>query len=79
MKNEIKHEFIASSKVIRYKLDAKAADILAVLVYKNQYWKGERKLININGRKGFHISVDNIREETCFGKDVIQKTRKHPP
>jgi hypothetical protein len=76
MKNEIKHEFIASSKVIRYKLDAKAADVLATLRYKHQYWKNEGRLIDSKGRKGFYISVNNIKEETCFGKDVIQKRIK---
>jgi hypothetical protein len=76
MKNEIKYEFIASPKVIRYKLGATAADVLATLVSKHQYWKNEGRLIDSKGRKGFHISVDNIREETCFGKDVIQKRIK---
>jgi len=76
MKNEIKHEFIASSKVIRYKLNPKAADVLAVLIYKHEYWKNEGKLINYNGRMGFHISIDDITEETCFGKDVIQNRIK---
>lgn len=76
MKKEIKYEFIASPKVIRYKLDSKAADVLAVLVYKHQYWKDEGRLINYNGRMGFHISINDIIEETCFGKDVIQKKIK---
>jgi hypothetical protein len=76
MKKEIKYEFIASPKVIRYKLDSKAADVLAVLVYKHQYWKDEGRLINCNGSMGFHISTNDIIEETCFGKDVIQKKIK---
>ena len=76
MKNKVKHDFIASSKVIRHKLDPKAADVLAVLLYKYQYWSQEGKLINDNVRSGFHISVDDIREETCFGKSAIQSSIK---
>jgi DNA-binding transcriptional regulator GbsR (MarR family) len=74
MKNELKYDFIASSKVIRYKLDPKAADVLAVLIYKHQYWAEQGELINFKGRNGFYISIDNIREETCFGKTVIQSS-----
>jgi predicted transcriptional regulator len=73
-KREFEHAFIASSKVIRAKLDPKAADVLAVLQYKHQYWSEKGKLINYKGRNGFYISIDNIREETCFGKNAIQSS-----
>jgi len=71
MENKKKHDFIASSKVIRYKLGHKAADVLAVLIYKHQYWSREGKLINSNGRSGFYISINDIKEETTFGKGMI--------
>jgi len=74
--NEIKYAFIASSKVIRYKLDPKSADILATLIYKFEYWERNGELFEHNGKLGFHISLDGIREETCFGKDVIQSRIK---
>jgi hypothetical protein len=76
MKNEIKHEFIASSKVIRYKLDAKVADVLATLTYKQDYWKKEGKLIHRKGEDYFFISHQDITAETCLSASVIAKCIK---
>jgi len=75
-KREIKQAFIASIKVIRYKLSPKAADVLAELQYKHQYWAEQDRLINYKGRIGFYMSIDDIREETCLGKNAIQSSIK---
>lgn len=71
--NKLEHEFLASSKVVRYKLGHKAADILCVLRYKFEYWKSEGKLVVKNGVPCFFISYSDIREETTFGESIIYK------
>ena len=76
MKNEVEYDFIASAKVIRYKINPKAADILATLIYKYRHWKKKGKLANYYGKIGFYISIDDIIEETTFGKSTIQKNIK---
>ena len=74
MENEIKYAFIASPKVIRHKLGRNTADVLAVLIYKNRYWKLEEKLFEFKGDYGFHISMSDIEEETCIKCHTIKKS-----
>ncbi|WP_353779680.1 hypothetical protein [Winogradskyella sp. 3972H.M.0a.05] len=74
--NNDENEFIASNKIVRYALGTKAADILATLIYKHNYWKSKGKLTHKNGKEGFFISHDDIREETMFSKDIIMKNIK---
>ncbi len=76
MDNKIKYEFIASSKVIRYKMKPQAADVLATLIYKQEYWESEDKMTNYNGVKYFYVSHSDIEEETCLGKQVIKRAMK---
>jgi biotin operon repressor len=76
MSNKNQNSFIASDRVIRYKLNPKAADILAVLIYKHGYWKGEDKLRKKEGREYFFISLNDLIAETGFSKNVIAKNIK---
>lgn len=77
MKEEIiKYEFIASSKVLRHVINIPAADILATLIYKQQYWESEERLIEYKGDKGFYISNADIMEETCFKIHTIKRCLK---
>ena len=76
MQNKIEYDYIASSKVIRHALGPQAADILATLIYKYQYWESQGKLNPHKGLNCFHISINDLREETCFGKSVIDKNIK---
>lgn len=76
MKNDLEFDFIASTKVIRHALGPQAADILAILIYKYQYWESQGKLKPHKGLNCFYISIIDIREETCFGKSVINKNIK---
>jgi predicted RNA-binding protein with PIN domain len=76
MSNKNQNSFIASDRVIRYKLNPKAADILAVLIYKHGYWKGEDELIKKEGREYFFISLNDLIAETRFSKNVIAKNIK---
>lgn len=73
MKKEKNYTFIASSKVIRYKINPQAADILATLIYKYDYWKSRNELIYFKGRLGFYISHYDIVEEVCYKIGVVQK------
>src|SRR5690606_26603115 len=77
MQNEkMEFDFVRSSKVIRYKINPQAADVLAVLIYKHNYWKTEGKLYNYKGKDGFYISYSNLMEETCYSENIIKKTVK---
>ena len=73
MMNELNYAFIASPKVIRYKLGSNTADILAALIYKHRYWNLEDKLFEFKGDNGFHISMSDIEEETCLRIHTIKK------
>ncbi|MGJ5642889.1 hypothetical protein [Formosa sp. S-31] len=76
LNDEISYDFIASSKVIRYKLDPASADILATLMYKFKYWRNEDKLKEYKGEKGFYISHDDLEKETSYSKNIIQNRIK---
>ena len=76
MEKKIEHEFIASSKVIRYKMNTNTADVLATLIYKQDYWKSNAELVNHKGIKYFYISHSDIKEETCLGIQVIKRALK---
>ena len=73
MNTKIEDSFIASNKIIRFKLRTKAADILAVLIYKNDYWEEQRKLEWKNGKGYFFISLNDLMAETRFSKNIIAK------
>jgi len=67
----MEQSFIASDRVIRHKLGVKAADVLAVLIYKYNYWKSLGKL-NSQSQKGtFFISLNDLRAETMYSTKLI--------
>jgi hypothetical protein len=68
--------FIKSSKIIRHLLDPKCADVLATLIYKQEYWSKKGKLISKNGKNCFFISQLDIKVETSFSIGVIAKCLK---
>jgi biotin operon repressor len=70
----MEQSFIASNRVVRLKLGVKAADILAVLIYKYKYWKSEEKLGSLNYKGSFYISLNELRAETMFTRNVIAKS-----
>ena len=76
MENKIEYEFIASSKVIRYKMNTKTADVLATLIYKQDYWSSDDRLVDYKGEKFFYVSHSDIEEETCLGIQVIKRAMK---
>lgn len=65
--------FITSSKILRYKLGHKAADVLDTLLYKMHHWKSKGRLVNHHGYDCFYISYSDIEEETTFSESVIAK------
>lgn len=73
MGKEINYEFIAPSKVIRCNVSIVAADVLAVLLAKKRYWKQEGKLFEYKGNIGFHVSISDLEEETCYKSHTIKK------
>lgn len=73
MKNGIDYAFIASPKVIRFKVGIEAADILATLIYKKGYWNDEEKLFEYKGDIGFYISNSDLEEETCYKSHTIKR------
>lgn len=73
MINTKQNSFIKSDKVIRYKLGSKSADTLAVLIYKYEYWKSQSKLVYIDGIGYFFISLNDLKAETGYTKNVIAK------
>jgi hypothetical protein len=76
MKNNNEKSFIASYRVVRHKLGVKAADVLAVLIYKYEYWKSRGDLIPRGGEKYFFITLSDLKAETCFSEKVIAKNIK---
>ena len=69
----MEQSFIASDRVIRHKLGVKAADVLAVLIYKYNYWKSLGKL-NSQSQKGtFFISLNDLRAETTYSTKLISE------
>lgn len=74
MQKEIKYAFIASSKVIRFKVGRDAADILATLMYKYNYFKSVKRLEYYKGHWCFYLSQSDIIEETCIKKHTIKKS-----
>lgn len=73
MLKKIEHEFIATSKVIIFKMGIDGAAVLATLIYKYDYWEKVNKITIKENFKGFHISHSDIMEETCFGLSRIKK------
>lgn len=71
-----KDQFIMSEKVIRHGLDPKTADVLATLIYKQDYWAKEGKLSEWKGKEWFFISLDDIEAETCYSKSIVSKCIK---
>lgn len=67
-----KNSFIKSDKVIRYKLGAKTADVLATLLYKHNYWRSKGKLVRKGVKECFFVSLNDLTAETTFSVSVIR-------
>jgi hypothetical protein len=63
--------YIASSKVIIFKLGINEAAILATLIYKKNYWQEQKGLTKFKGHDCFFISQLDIELENCLKKGVI--------
>ena len=74
--NNKKNSFISSNKIIRFKLGSKAADVLAVLIYKYEYWDNEQRLSKKGPHDYFFISLNDLEAETGFSKGVNSKNIK---
>jgi len=74
--NKLEYEFIASSKVVRYMINPQAADILAVLIYKYDYWQSKNEIVKYRGLPSFYIPYTDIEEETNYSKNIILKNLK---
>ena len=72
----MENSFIASKRVLRYKLGVKAADILAVLIFKYNYWKSLGKLNSQNQKGTFFISLNDLRAETMYSTKLISEAIK---
>jgi DNA-binding transcriptional regulator GbsR (MarR family) len=75
-KIEKQEQFIRSEKVIRHVLDPKTADVLAVLIYKQDYWAKKGELSKWKGKECFFISLDDIEAETCYSNSIVAKCIK---
>jgi DNA-binding transcriptional ArsR family regulator len=73
MNNKLMDSFIASNKVIRHEIGRPAADILAELHSKHTYWHNKKQLQNIGGVPYFFTSLNDLRSETGYSKNVISK------
>ena len=73
MNNKLMDSFIASNKVIRHELGVTAADILAELNSKYTYWDNTNQLQNRDGALYFFTSLNDLRSETGYSKNVISK------
>jgi DNA-binding MarR family transcriptional regulator len=69
-------QFIMSEKVIRHGLDPKTADVLATLIYKQDYWAKKRKVSEWKGKEYFFISLNDIEAETCYSNSIVAKCIK---
>ena len=69
----MEQSFIASDRVIRHKLGVKAADVLAVLIYKHNYWKSQERLVLIKYKGTFFISLNDLRAETTYSTKLISE------
>ena len=76
MSKKDKNSFIASDKVVRFKLGPQAADVLAVLIYKYGYWMSTERMVIRNGKKYFFISLNDLIAESSYSKSVIAKNIK---
>ena len=73
MNYKLMDSFIASNKVIRHELGVTAADILAELNSKYTYWDNTNQLQNRDGALYFFTSLNDLRSETGYSKNVISK------
>ncbi|MEP3836405.1 MAG: winged helix-turn-helix domain-containing protein [Algibacter sp.] len=73
MNNKLMDSFIASNKVIRHELGSTAADILAELNSKYTFWDNKNQLLNRGGALYFFTSLNDLRSETGYSKNVISK------
>ena len=67
----MEQSFIASNRIVRLKLGVKAADILAVLIYKKAYWNSQEKLNSVSHKGTFFISLNDLRAETMYSTKLI--------
>ena len=72
----MEQSFIASNRIVRLKLGVKAADILAVLIYKKAYWNSQEKLNSVSHKGTFFISLNDLRAETMYSTKLISEAIK---
>ncbi|MCA0151724.1 helix-turn-helix domain-containing protein [Winogradskyella vincentii] len=73
MNKKSNYSFIASNKVIRHELGVKAADVLATLIYKYKHWENEKKLQLRDELPCFFASLNDLKSETGYNKNIISK------
>jgi len=71
MKKGKEDAFIASSKVIIFKLGHNVAAVLGTLMYKKKYWKEQNGLIKFKGHDCFYLSYLDIELDSFLKKGVI--------
>ena len=74
--HEFEKGFNRSSKIMEYKLGIDAARLLNTLIYKHNYWLNENRMIDINGKQGFYITISNLQMETNLKPYAISKALK---
>lgn len=70
---EFEKGFNRSSKVMEHKLGNNAAKVLSTLIYKHNVWYEMEKLINIEGKASFWITMPDLMIEINLKKYSIQK------
>lgn len=74
--HEFEKGFNRSSKIMEYKLGIDAARLLNTLIYKHNYWLKQNRMIDVNGKQGFYITISNLQMETNLKPYAISKALK---